>query len=60
MRPRPVRVYQCRDDCCLVQVPSRRFWYVKTPSTTATWTSFEDAIRDAAEFARSIPQEVTA
>ena len=55
-----IRVFQCKDDCCLVRVPSKRFWYVKTPSTTATWTTFTDAIRDAAEFARSIPQEVTA
>jgi len=55
-----IRVYQCKDDCCLVRVPSKRFWYVKTPSTTATWTTFPDAIRDASEFARSIPQEVTA
>jgi len=60
MRRRPVRVFQCKDDCCLVRVPSKRFWYVRTPSTTATWTTFEDAIRDAAEFALSIPQEVTA
>jgi len=51
---KPIRVYQCRDDCCLVQVPSKRFWYVKTPSTTATWTTFADAIRDASEFARTI------
>jgi hypothetical protein len=57
---RPVRVFQCKQDCCLVRVPSKRFWFVKTPSTTATWTSFEDAIRDAVEFARSIPHEVTA
>ena len=25
-----IRVFQCKDDCCLVQVPSKRFWYVKT------------------------------
>jgi hypothetical protein len=55
-----IRVFQCQQDCCAVREPSKRFWVVKTPSTTATWTSFEDAIRDAAEFARSIPQEVTA
>jgi len=55
-----IRIYQCKDDCCLVQVPSKRFWFVRTPSTLATWTTFEDAIRDAAEFARSIPLEVTA
>lgn len=55
-----IRVYQCKDDCCVVRVPSKRFWIVNTQSTRATWTTFDDAIRDAAEFARTIPAEVTA
>ncbi len=55
-----IRVYQCKDDCCVVRVPSKRFWYVRTASTVATWTSFADAIRDAAELARVVPLEVSA
>jgi len=28
---KPIRVFQCQDDCCLVQVPSKRFWYIDAP-----------------------------
>jgi hypothetical protein len=40
---RPIRVYQCKQDCCLVQVPSRRFWHVWTPQGRETFSSFRDA-----------------
>jgi hypothetical protein len=40
---RPIRVYQCTGDCCLVRVPSRRFWYVRTPQGRETFSSFRDA-----------------
>jgi len=57
---KPIRVYQCKDDCCVVQVPAKRFWFVRTPSTLSTWTTFADATRHAAELSHSLPQEVTA
>jgi hypothetical protein len=57
---RPIRVFQCKQDCCLVSVPSKRFWYVRTPSTLETHTSFRAAINDAACLAKGLPQEVTA
>ena len=39
-----IRIRQCRQDCCLVQVPSKRFWYVHSPGTTETVTSFPQAV----------------
>jgi hypothetical protein len=41
---RPIRVYQCTGDCCLVQVPSKRFWFVRTPQGRETFSSFRDAV----------------
>jgi hypothetical protein len=55
-----IRVFQCKQDCCVVREPSKRFWYVRTPSTLKTWTCFEDAINDADELRQTLPQEVTA
>jgi len=55
-----IRVYQCKQDCCIVREPSKRFWYVRTPSTLETHASFRDAINDAAGLAKGLPQEVTA
>lgn len=55
-----IRVFQCKQDCCIVREPSKRFWYVRTPSTLKTWTNFHDAITDAEHLAHTTPQEVTA
>ena len=40
-----IRVFQCKDDCCLVRIPSKRFWYVDAgKGGLHTVTSFADAI----------------
>lgn len=57
---KPIRVFQCKQDCCVVRVPSKRFWYVRTPSTLNTWTTWAGAMNDAAYLAAALPQEVTA
>lgn len=56
---KPIRVYQCKDDCCTVRVPSRRFWYVRTPRGRETFSCFRDAAYYAWFAATEIPQEVT-
>lgn len=57
---RPIRVYQCKQDCCVVRVPSRRFWYVRTPKGRETFSCFRDASFYAGWEALRLPQEVTA
>jgi hypothetical protein len=57
---KPIRVRQCKDDCCLVQVPSRRFWYIDTPMGRETYSNFREAIFYAAWAGAHLPQEVTA
>jgi len=57
---KPIHVFQCKQDCCLVQVPSRRFWFVRTPKGRETWSSFESAMAYARYEATQLPQEVTA
>lgn len=56
---RPIRVYQCKSDCCLVQVPSRRFWITETAGVKTTLTRFGDAlglaVRDAELIRRTLP-----
>lgn len=59
-RVRPIRVYQCKGDCCLAQVPSRRFWFVRTPKGRETWSTFESAMNYARYEATQLPLEVTA
>ena len=39
-----IRIRQCQDDCCLVREPSKRFWYIHTPNSTETVTSFTQAV----------------
>jgi len=56
-----IRIYQCKDDCCLVQVPSRRFWCAKyRGEVVATESSRLEALKSAAEYIMGLPQEVTA
>lgn len=60
---KPIRIYQCKDDCCIIRVPSRRFWYVGwADAEKDTAGSFRDAIAkaDALREDMSSPQEVTA
>lgn len=54
-----IRVYQCKDDCCLVRVPAKRFWFVEFAGVKTTLTRFSDAIglaaRDAELLRRTLP-----
>lgn len=56
---KPIRVFQCKADCCLVREPSKRFWYVETAGVLTTLTNFHDslglAIRDAELLRRTLP-----
>jgi hypothetical protein len=58
---KPIHVYQCQDDCCLVQVPSKRFWYIDAPHALRDSAgSFKAAVERALELRETLPQEVTA
>ena len=59
---KPIKVYQCKDDCCTVRVPHRRFWYASVPGREkpTTHLSFRNAIFDAQYAATLLPLEVTA
>jgi hypothetical protein len=57
---KPIKVYQCKADCCVVRVPSKRFWYVRTPQGRETFHNFHYAAVYAGWVADSLPQEVTA
>ena len=58
---KPIRVFQCKDDCCLVQVPSRRFWMIEDAlGSKTTYSSFRSAIEIGQQIALHLPQEVTA
>ena len=58
---KPIRVYQCQGDCCLVQVPSRRFWLIEDAlGSKTTYSSFRSAIEIAQQIAMHLPMEVTA
>jgi len=53
-----IRVFQCKDDCCLVQVPSRRFWLVSAGTVGLhTAPSFKDAFKIVDSY---LTEEVTA
>lgn len=57
----PIRVYQCKQDCCVVRVPSKRFWYIEWSDLCGKEqaTSFRAAIEVADIIRRKIPQEQT-
>lgn len=57
---KPIHVYQCKQDCCIVRVPSKRFWYVRTPKGRETFTNFRAASFYAGFQATRLPLEVTA
>ncbi|MDP9184158.1 MAG: hypothetical protein M3O29_00635 [Actinomycetota bacterium] len=56
-----IRIYQCKDDCCVVQVPSKRFWCAEYQGVVvAQETTRMAALMSAADYIMSLPQEVTA
>ena len=56
-----IRIYQCKEPCCLIQPPSKRFWKAEFNGVlVATETSRMAALQAAAEHVMSLPQEVTA
>ena len=57
---KPIKVYQCKGDCCVVRVPSKRFWYVRTPKGRETFSNFREATYFAGFTALSLPLEATA
>lgn len=46
-----IKIHQCKDDCCIVREPSKRFWYVRTADTVDTVTSFGQAVQIADAYA---------
>ncbi|WP_168225707.1 hypothetical protein [Pseudarthrobacter sp. NIBRBAC000502771] len=57
---KPIKVYQCKGDCCDMQKPSKRFWIVETPQGAEVFTRFPEASFYAGHEALSLPHEVTA
>jgi hypothetical protein len=56
-----IRIYQCKEPCCLISPPSKRFWKAEYQGVVvATETSRMAAFAAAAEYVMSLPQEVTA
>lgn len=56
-----IRIYQCKEPCCLISPPSKRFWYAEYQGVVvAQETSRLAALRSAAEYVMALPQEVTA
>lgn len=56
-----IRIYLCKDPCCMIQPPSKRFWKAEYQGVVvATETSRLAALTAAAEHVMALPQEVTA
>lgn len=56
-----IRVYQCKEPCCMIQPPSKRFWYAEYQGVVvAQETSRMAALQSAAAYVMALPQEVTA
>lgn len=56
-----IRIYQCKEPCCLISPPSRRFWKAEFNGVlVATETSRMAAFEKAAQHVMELPQEVTA
>lgn len=47
-----IRIHQCRQDCCIVREPSKRFWYIKDSEGTiiGTETKLEAALSVAHDY----------
>lgn len=57
-----IRIYQCKEPCCLVQPPSKRFWHAEYNGVkVATETSRLAALQSGAQYVmENVPLEVTA
>ena len=56
-----IKVYQCKEPCCMVQPPAKRFWKAEYCGVLLfTATTRMGAFTQAAEYVMSLPQEVTA
>ena len=56
-----IKVYQCKDACCMIQPPAKRFWKAEVHGALVfTDTTRMGAFKAAAEYVMSLPQEVTA
>lgn len=56
-----IRIYQCKEPCCLISPPSKRFWYAEyCGEVVAQETSRMAALQSAADHIMGLPQEVTA
>jgi len=56
-----IRIYQCKEPCCMISPPSNRFWYAEYGgAVVAQETSRMAALQSAADHIMSLPQEVTA
>lgn len=56
-----IRVYQCKEPCCMIQPPSKRFWKAEFGGVVvAQETSRMAAFTKASDHVMSLPQEVTA
>jgi hypothetical protein len=42
-----IRIRQCKKNCCTVREPSKRFWHLRSPYFTETFTSFAQAVQFA-------------
>lgn len=55
-----IRIYQCKEPCCLISPPSKRFWKADYNGVVvATETSRMAALVTAADHVMALPQEVT-
>jgi len=56
-----IRVYQCKDACCMIQPPAKRFWKADYNGVCITAATTQmGALQSAAAIVMSLPQEVTA
>lgn len=56
-----IRIYQCKEPCCMISPPSNRFWYAEYDGlVVAQETSRMAALRSAADYVMALPLEVTA
>jgi len=56
-----IKVYQCKEPCCMVQPPAKRFWKAEFNGVlVATETTRLAAFVKASDYVMALPQEVTA
>ncbi|MDQ0854833.1 hypothetical protein QFZ79_002944 [Arthrobacter sp. V4I6] len=47
---RPIRVYQCKQDCCVVRPHSKRFTIITFPDKTETVTNYRLAVESVRSY----------